>query len=146
MSPPPPTFIDAYHGYFRNLLRWDDLDQLWQRLSANSETAWYLYLPGEAPPTTPLSHSDLLRFIRELDLLLRREHDEEYCGIVYADNPEQPAFIKIYDPNNLGSVCGSSGLPPPLPGWILSQVIPVDLPAALPPPANRRRWWQQIFS
>ncbi len=32
-------------------------------------------------------------------------------GIVYVDDPVAPSLIKIYDPNNLGSTCGSSADP-----------------------------------
>jgi len=39
---------------------------------------------------------------------LRADHHESYCGIVYADDLDKPRLIKIYDPNNLGSSCGSS--------------------------------------
>ena len=82
-------------------------------------------------------------FVTEIDKLLRKEHDEDYCGIVYADAPSAPTFIKIYDPNNLGVSCGYSDNPP-LPGWVMSLIPPVDLPAAQAPKA-RRHWWQQLF-
>jgi hypothetical protein len=55
--------------------------------------------------------------------LLRDEHRESYCGIVYADDLDKPRLIKIYDPNNLGSSCGSSKNPPG-PGWIMSRCAP----------------------
>ncbi|MCK7500047.1 MAG: hypothetical protein MZW92_64195 [Comamonadaceae bacterium] len=39
------------------------------------------------------------------DDLLRKEHREDYCGIVYADDLRPAdACVKIYDPNNLGVV------------------------------------------
>ena len=84
-------------------------------------------------------------FLNEVTDLLKEEHQEDYCGIVYADNKKDPSFIKIYDPNNLGVVCGFSNNPP-LPGWVLSEIKPTDLNAALPQPGNRKRWWQRIFS
>jgi hypothetical protein len=84
------------------------------------------------------------RFISEADELLRRDHDEDYCGVVYVDDPASPTFVKIYDPNYLGSSCGSSGLRV-LPGWTLSLVPPVDLPHALPQTGSRKRWWQRFF-
>ena len=89
---------------------------------------------------------DALRnVVQELDTLLRHEHAEDYCGIVYTDSMNHPTYIKVFDPNNLGSTCGSSGNPP-LPGWILSHMQPINLPAALPQPGNRRRWWQKLFN
>ena len=82
--------------------------------------------------------------ISEIDELLRAEHKEDYCGIVYADDLQNPTFIKIFDPNNLGVSCGFSDHPP-LPGWVLSLSKPEDLPNAFPPPQNRRRWWQRLI-
>jgi hypothetical protein len=79
-----------------------------------------------------------------VDTLLRQEHGEDYCGIVYADDLSQPRFIKIYDPNNLGVTCGYSDNPP-LPGWILSKLRPCDLSAGIHLPGNRKRWWRRLF-
>lgn len=145
MSSEKDPFIEAYQGYFKNLLKWNDLDQLWATLRKTPDKAWYLYAVGEIPPQQSTDTVQLGHFISQIDELLRSEHEEDYCGIVYVDNPDDPSFIKIYDPNNLGSVCGSGSAPPPLPGWILSLLPPTDLNAAFPPPANRRRWWQRMF-
>ncbi|MFP3874361.1 MAG: hypothetical protein ACLFQT_02740 [Thiohalophilus sp.] len=143
MTQPTPTYLEAFRGSFTSMLRWPQLDQLWQTLR-NQEKAWYIYAVGEAPPEQPVDARQLDTFINEIDKLLRTEHDEDYCGIVYVDRPDDPGFIKIYDPNNLGVSCGFSNNPP-LPGWVLSLIRPVDLKAALPPPGNRRRWWQTLF-
>jgi len=141
----PNDFLTAFRGSFSGILRWPQLDALWQRLREDPDSSWYLYAVGEPPPTEPASRAQLERFIDQIDKLLRTEHKAEYCGIVYVDDPAAPAFIKIYDPNNLGMVCGFSDNPP-LPGWILSRDKPVDLPAALPPPGGRRRWWQKLLA
>jgi hypothetical protein len=137
-------FMQAYAGTFWGVLRWPDLDALWEKLREAPED-WYVYAVGETPPSTVSQPQRLLAFIEELDRLLRAEHHEDYCGIVYVDDREAPGFVKIYDPNNLGAVCGSSSVKP-LPGWILSRLRPVDLPAALPPPNSRRRWWQRLLA
>ena len=113
-------FIEAHQGFFSNMLRW-------------------------APPVQPVSKQQLEKFLAEITTLLHEEHQEDYCGIVYANDKENPSFIKIYDPNNLGVVCGFSSNPP-LPGWILSVLPPIDLQAALPQTGSRKRWWQRIFS
>lgn len=139
------TFLRAYQGNFRSMLRWEQLDRLWETLRTQTrDDEWYIYAVGETPPATPSENGALDRFISEIDALLRREHEEDYCGIVYVDDPDNPGFIKIYDPNNLGSVCGPGLKPPPLPGWILTTLPPVDLNAAIAPPATRRRWWQRL--
>ncbi len=138
-------YLEAYKGSFKSMLRWEHLDALWQLLRDQGQKRWYIYAVGETPPAEAVGMEELDRFIVEIDALLHREHDESYCGIVYADNPLDPTFIKIYDPNNLGSSCGPGFGPPPMPGWILSLLRPEDLKAAFPPPAGRRRWWQNLF-
>ena len=135
-------YLAAFSGSFTSALRWPQLDDLWERVRASPE-GWYLYAVGEPPPSTPATADELNRFVVEIDALLRREHDESYCGIVYSDRPEAPSMVKIYDPNNLGVSCGYSDNPP-LPGWVLSRVAPVDLRVARQP-AGRRRWWQRLF-
>ena len=138
-------FLEAFRGRFTSMMRWHHLDEFWDTLRQQADANWYVYAVGEVPPETTTSQEQLLKFVDEVDVLLRKEHDEDYCGIVYADDKEQPAFIKIFDPNNLGVSCGYSDNPP-LPGWVLSKVKPVALETALNPPNNRRRWWQKIFS
>ncbi len=142
-STPVDAYLTAFRGGFTSALRWPQLDALWGRVRAAPE-GWFVYAIGETPPAAPTDADGLLRFIDEVDQLLRREHDEDYCGIVYADAPDAPSMIKIYDPNNLGVSCGYSDKPP-LPGWVLSRLPPVDLEAARQP-AGRRRWWQRLFA
>jgi len=138
-------FRDAFKGSFSGVLRWEQLDELWQRLRDDAAGDWYLYAVGEEPPTDTVSEYDVIQFIEQVDALLRREHEEQYCGIVYVDDVNAPSFVKIFDPNNLGVSCGYSDSPP-LPGWILSKLPPVDLQAPMPQPGNRRRWWQRLFA
>ncbi|MCW8945047.1 MAG: hypothetical protein OQL27_09765 [Sedimenticola sp.] len=138
-------FISAFNGSFNSALRWPQLDQLWSALREQSQDDWFIYAIGETPPIMPSSAADVERFIDEMDSFLRREHDEEYCGIVYADDLAHPRFIKIYDPHNLGVSCGFSDNPP-LPGWVLSKIAPCDLPSTRVLPNNRRRWWRRIFN
>jgi len=136
-------FAGLYAGRLYSLLSWQDLEAFWQRI--NPADGWYLYAVGEPPPTVSESAIETAEFLRRIDELLRRDHQEAYCGIVYADDIERPCFIKIYDPNNLGSSCGSSKHPP-LPGWIMSRVPPVDVAPGRPAPEGRRRWWRSLFS
>lgn len=138
-------FFQVFRGSFQGVLRWSQLDQLWQTVLSNSQSAWYLYAVGEPPPETIATPAQVQQFIQEVDSLLRREHAEDYCGIVYVDNFQQPSLIKIFDPHNLGTMCGSRGTQP-LPAWIISKLKPIDLPHTVPVPQNRRRWWQQLFA
>ena len=97
-----------------------------------------------SPPTAPASRDAFERFLTEIRQRLLDEHEEDYCGIVYIDDFETPGFVKIYDPGNLGTVCGS-GAAPTLPGWTLSRAAPVDLGQALRPPRNQGRWWRKLL-
>lgn len=63
---------------------------------------------------------------------------------MYADDPERPELIKIYDPHNLGSACNNSGVRIP-PRWVLSRMPPALIVDEAPLPGNRRRWWQKLF-
>lgn len=136
-------FLKRMNGSFRGMLQWTDLDALWARVRVNPE-GWYVSLVGVEPVQQAMTPAALDIFITEVDSLLRREHDYSYCGIVYADDPEQPSFIKIYDPHNLGSSCGSSGVRIP-PRWVLSRVPPALIVDEAPLPNSRRRWWQKLF-
>lgn len=135
-------FYAAFKGSFYGVLRWPQLDALWETLRRDAKD-WYIYAIGTEPPSEPVAPEQLHHFIVEIDQLLRREHEEDYCGIVYTDSFDAPAFVKIFDPNNLGVSCGFSDNPP-LPGWILSKLPPTDLQAPLLA-NNRRRWWQRLF-
>jgi hypothetical protein len=136
-------YLLAFKGSFTSALRWPQLDELWRDLKKDAKGGWYIYAIGEPPPESPSDEIQLISFVDRIDDLLRREHDEDYCGIVYADNLKCPAFIKIYDPNNLGVSCGYSDNPP-LPGWVLSKLRPVDL-QAVAMPNNRKRWWRALW-
>lgn len=138
------TYVEAFRGHFTSMMRWHHLDEFWANLRQQADD-WYIYAVGEEPPEEVASEEHVLKFIDEIDTLLHKEHDEDYCGIVYSDDKEKPTFIKIFDPNNLGVSCGFSDNPP-LPGWILSRIKPVELESALNPPNNRRRWWKKVFS
>jgi hypothetical protein len=130
-------FYDACRGRFSGILRWNELDALWAAVRARPE-GWYLYSPGENVPQAPMAAAVLAERLDEIGALLRREHQEDYCGIVYADDRSCPQLVKVFHPHRLGVVCGSSDHPP-LPGWILSRRPPAELPE---PIAGRpaRRW------
>lgn len=137
-------FAARLNGRFHGVLAWNHLDDLWARLRAAPE-GWYVSMTGQAPDAVaPVPADALDRFIGEVDSLLRKEHREDYCGIVYVDDPQQPAFVKIYDPGNLGSSCGTQ--PGRVqPRWVLSRMPPDAMADSAPLPGNRRRWWEALF-
>lgn len=137
-------FAARMNGRFHGMLHWHQLDALWLQVRAAPE-GWYASLIGETPAQEPMSACALDLFVSEVDALLRREHEYDYCGIVYADDPACPTFIKIYDPHNLGSSCGSGGVRIP-PRWVLSRMQPALIADDAPLPNSRRRWWQKLFS
>lgn len=138
-------FQRLYRGRVWSVMGWDQLTALWQRI--DPAAGWYLQAVGVSPaPTIPdaADAATVSAFIERIDALLRADHHESYCGIVYADDLENPRLIKIFDPNNLGSSCGSSKNPPG-PGWIMSRVEPDEILAERPAPENRKRWWRSLL-
>jgi hypothetical protein len=142
---PAQAFMQAFRGSFTAALRWHHLDDLWERLNQRAADGWYLYAVGEAPPERPASAEQVRTFLKEMATLLRAEHDEDYCGIVYADDLHDPRFVKIYDPHNLGVSCGYSDNPP-LPGWLMTRMRPYDLESLRVVPNSRKRWWRRLFT
>ncbi len=138
-------FLEKYRGFLGGVMKWHDLSALWECIREQQSSNWYVYAVGETVPEATASKEQLFQFMDSIEELLHQEHDEDYCGIVYVDDFKTPSFVKIYDPKNLGVVCGFSENPP-LPGWVMSLVPPEDLEQAFPPPASRKRWWKKMFS
>ena len=134
-------FEAKYWGTLYSVLSWDQLTALWQKVESGA--GWYLYAVGQELPEKKSTGEEVGHFIKRIDELLRKEHEEDYCGIVYADDLAKPSFIKIYDPHNLGVSCGSSGHHI-FPGWIMSLQAPVNLNPTVVP-NNRKKWWQSLF-
>ena len=137
-------FYSAFRGHFTSLLRWDDLDAFWNVVRENAAAGWYVYAIGEPAPVQPSTAEQVNNFLNEVDALLRKEHQEDYCGIVYTDSKTEPSMIKIFDPNNLGVQCGFSDNPP-LPGWVMSRLPPVSLKGDDHRPEGRKRWWRRLW-
>ena len=138
-------FTIAFRGHFTSLLRWEDLDAFWALVRQHAGAGWYVYAIGEPAPDRPSSAEQVGNFLDEVDALLRKEHDEDYCGIVYTDSKTAPTMIKIFDPNNLGVQCGFSDNPP-LPGWVMSRLPPVTLEGRDQRPEGRKRWWRRLWA
>lgn len=136
------TEAEIFHarlkGTFSGILQWQQLDELWDRIKGGQ---WFFYQVGETLPAMPLNGKELAVRIDALNSLLRHDHDYHYCGIVYADDVEAPALVKVYDPSNLGSSCSHSATPTP-PRWILSISQPAPVESHGPVLNNRKHWWQ----
>lgn len=136
-------FHARYRGQFTSLLSWSALDSFWQIMRSRADSGWYIYAIGEAVPTAPSDAASVAKFIDAIDALLRDEHDEDYCGIVYTDDKTTPTMVKIFDPRALGSGCGI-GKDPPAPGWILSLAPPTAIESRRVLPERRKRWWREL--
>lgn len=144
-------FEERLWGRFSGVLRWEQLEALWERVLAEPE-GWYLYEVGEAVPEDTVDPHGLGGLLHDVDRVLREKHRHDYCGIVYVDDPALPGLIKIYDPGNLGVVCGP-GNERVLPRWILSRERPQPLRgdnavegAGNGAPGDDRVWWRRFFS
>ena len=135
------AFREKLDGLLYSLLSWEQLAAFWPRIPVAA--GWYLYAVGQPVPTAIASAEQVQAFIARIDELLHAEHQERYCGIVYADDVEAPTFVVIYDPHNLGLSCGSSK-ERVWPGWVMSQVAPEELKVATVP-NNRKRWWDSFL-
>lgn len=137
-------FLRAFRGSFTSALRWHHLDALWGNVHRDAAGGWFIYALGEEPPESPSDAVQVALFLTQIDRLLREDHAEDYCGIVYADDLSDPSFIKIYDPHNLGVSCGYSKNPP-LPGWVMCKILPVKLDQSLAVAKSRQRWWRKLW-
>jgi len=137
------SFAIRMNGRFHGVMQWSDLDALWSRVRAEPE-GWYASLTGETPPAAAMTADETEKFITEIDGLLHREHEFDYCGVVYVDDPASPSLIKIFDPHNMGSGCRVGGAPIP-PQWVLSRCKPSLMLNDAPLSNSRRRWWQNLF-
>jgi hypothetical protein len=94
---------------------------LFEKLS-NNPNDWYLYNTSKVVPKTVVNANDFLNAINNIKKVIKSEHQERYCGIVYTNDLNNPDFVKIFHPNNLGKSCGSSENPP-IPQWLLSKMF-----------------------
>lgn len=137
-------FLTTFNGKFYGVLRWKQLDDLWQVVKHDDENGWYIYAVGEPLPIHKKTGKSVNTYVDALNKLLRREHDEDYCGVVYTDSFETPRLIKVFDPNSLGTSC-SIATQGPLPSWIISKMLPKELSNQAKQTVNRRHWWQTIL-
>lgn len=128
-------YLAQFQGRFIGIMQWDDCHALFDTLTANPANDWHFYdTTRTTMPQTVIDANTLVKQLTTIKSILQTEHQERYCGIVYVDDLKNPNFIKIFNPNNLGKICGSSEHPP-IPQWLLSKTQPVDIVEkfALPP-------------
>ncbi len=131
-------FHTRLSGTFYGVLKWPQLDVLWDKIKLGQ---WYFYQIGEELPAAALSGEQLAIRIDALNTLLHKDHEFDFCGIVYADDLEAPTLVKVYDPNHIGTSCGAGAIGSP-PAWLLSIQPPLRIDAHPPITNSRKRWWQ----
>ena len=132
------TYLEKFQGRFHGILKWDDFENFWQILKNQSDD-WFFYDLNLNPPKSTQKISIPLD---EIYKIIKEQHKERYCGIVYSDDLKRHLMIKVFHPKNLGKSCGSSENPP-LPRWIISKIKPENLDF-LKPKINKS-WLDTIF-
>lgn len=135
-------FLTTFNGKFYGVLRWKQLDDLWQVVKHDDENGWYIYAVGEPLPIHKKTGKSVNTYVDALNKLLRREHDEDYCGVVYTDSFETPRLIIVFDPNNLSVFC-CIVTPALLSSWIISKMCQKNYSIKIQGVGNR--WWETIL-
>ncbi len=125
-------YLAEFRGRFVGVMRWDDYRDLMTKLADNPQD-WFLYDTTASLPSTTLPAEKFISEIEKIKAIITEQHQEKYCGIVYVDDLQNPSFVKIFHPNNLGKSCGSSEHPP-IPQWLLSKNQPLDVVKAFGAP------------
>ena len=62
-------FLVAFKGRFENMLRWEQLDELWDVLREDAAGGWHIYAIGETPPSQAVSSERLKTFLSEISTI-----------------------------------------------------------------------------
>ncbi len=127
MTQKTKRYKDSFTGYFAGIIPWEKFDLLWGKLKESPE-GWYVFQPNTQgqPPTEPMEKEVFLAFLQEVDEFLHEQQYADYCGCVYVNSTENPAFVKVFHPRKMGSGCslGGSSKSVILPWWTISKVRP----------------------
>ncbi len=119
------NYLEQFQDRFIGVMQWEDCSSLLQKLIENPND-WHLYDTLKPMPDATHSAEDFINKINSIKNTLINEHQERYCDIVYTNDLDNPSFVKIFHPNNLGKVCDSSDNHT-LPQWMLSKEKPMDV-------------------
>jgi hypothetical protein len=118
-------YLGQFKGKFIGIMDWQDCHKLFDKL-INASNDWYIYNTLINIPSDTAESEEFINQIHQIKDILNKEHKERYCGIVYVDNIDEPSFVKVFHPKNIGKACGGSENPP-LPRWLISKTQPVDV-------------------
>ncbi len=127
---PDTDYWNRFQGQFFGVLRWNDMETLWQSLHASPEN-WYVYPVSDAAPDAFAGKQDFAQFLDAAEAVINKRRDRPSCGSIYVDDMREPAYIKIFDPEKMGTSCSCSS-DPVLPRWIVSRMKPDSLPPPQP--------------
>ena len=142
-------FRTIFNGKFYGVLRWHQLDDIWNIVKNDAEAGWYCYKVDKTPPQSLTQGEEMVVLLDNVDKKLRNTHAEDYCGVVYVDDLDQPSFIKVFNPKGLGTSCSiaTSG---PLPEWVICKTLPQDISddetSAVKTAKFKKRWLGNLFS
>lgn len=134
---PDTDFWRAFQGRFHGFPTWAMQDRFWPVLK-QSGGDWYVFdLDRGSLPDSPASAAAFSALLTEAEEMFEPARSRSFAGVVFADDAENPGFVKLFDPWKMGASCGSSG-ERILPRWVLSRMKPDALPAeAEPVPAKK---------
>ncbi len=139
-------YLTQFQGRFIGIMKWQDCDALLEKLSKNPAKDWYFYDTNSSAPQATIKADELTKALVSIHDIIKNQHQERYCGIVYVDDLESPSFVKIFHPNNLGKSCGSSENPP-IPQWLLSKTKPpVDVLVKFAPKPEKSGFISKYFN
>jgi len=130
-SLPDTLFWRLYQGRSKGLLHWPDVDAFWEHLATKPE-GWYVYDLESDPPESPARATAFLDSLNTAQALVNQRRESSHSGAIYVDSAEAPAFIKIFDPTNMGTSCGGDH-EMILPRYIFSKAKPDRKPEPAPP-------------
>jgi len=119
------NFIERFNGRFNGIMNLEECFEFFNNLKSNP-CDWYLYDTDKSPSVETLSKESFIQSIEEIKNIIKTDHSESYCGLVYVDDLNNPEFFKIFHPKNMGKTCGGSDNPP-LPRWVFSKTLPENL-------------------
>ncbi|HHI82904.1 MAG TPA: hypothetical protein ENJ99_07090 [Rhizobiales bacterium] len=119
------SFKELFNSKMYGVLSWKQFDAHWARLAANPD-GWYVWECAGELPDAPLSAADFTTFLDETKAFLEKQDTSGHLGFMYANDPQDAAFFKIFHPKRMGSSCGCSSVAI-LPAWTISRVKPEAL-------------------
>ena len=125
---PETPFWKLFLSRSSGILHWEDMDAFWPQMQATTGE-WYVFDPSQDAPVAPVSGAGWQAALDAARALVYTRRELPMSGAVYVDNRKTPAFIKVFDPSNMGTSCSCS-TEPVMPKYIFSRARPDSLPLA----------------